>query len=277
MNIYKKIYGIVGSWLGFGNGAGFGLKNSSGVAEIRNAGDTAYAVARALRLQSGANIADLVTRVDLQGRSPNIEFSFDGGSPPSAGSNTGKFGFCHTTGGSYTAGDVVFDDGSTALSSFKLPYCTTFTTSSAVTGTISLIENGLYALQSGSWVLKGDGGGTSTGVVKLIEVPIVFGSGNVDSTTTVPDGARITKTAVRVGTAFNGTAPTVLVTAQGSSPVTLMGTSDSNLKVSAQYESDEVFEIGATGAGAIRAAVTPDSSSAGAATVLVEYTIAPLA
>lgn len=275
MNIFQKLYGIVGNWFGTGNGSGFGLKNNSGVAEFRDSGDTAYAKARVLRLQTGANIADVPTRIDLQGRAPNIEFSFSGGSAPSAGANTGKFGFCHTTGGAYTAGDVVYDDGATALSSFKIPYCTTITTSSSVTGTISLNANGLYALESGSWVLKGDGASSSTGVVKVIEVPIFFDSGNVDSTTTLPNGARVFRTSVRVGTVFNGTAPTVAVTANGSTPVTLLATTDSNLKVSAQYTNAEIFEIGATGAGAIRAAVTPDSSSAGAATVLVEYTTVP--
>ncbi len=208
---------------------------------------------------------------------PNVEFSFAGGSAPSAGTNTGKFGFCHTTGGSYTAGDVVFDDGTTALSSFKLPFATTITVATAVSGTISLIANGLYALESGSWTLKGDGGGTESGRLRLIEIPITYSGGDTDSTTTLPDGARVVRTDVVVATPFNGATPTLAVKAQGSTPVTLMGTTAIDLTTANQYTSEEIFQIGSTGAGAIRADLTLSGASAGAATVYVHYTPASLA
>lgn len=277
MGLIQNIIGIIGDAFQIGQkNGGPRLKNSSGAMEIRNAADSAYAVARALRLQSGAGANDVATRIDVQGRCPNITFSFDGASAPSAGANTAQFGFCHTTGGSFTAGDVVFDDGATALSSYKLPFATTITVGSAVSGTISLIANGLYALESGSWALKGDGGGTETGRLRLIEIPITHSGGDADSTTTLPDGARVTRVDVVVTTPFDGSNPALTVKAQGSTPVTLMASGAIDLTTTNQYTTEEVVQIGSTGAGAVRADLTLSGASAGAATVYVYYTPAPL-
>ena len=63
----------------------------------------------------------LLPRLIFQGATPNIEFGFAGGSALVPGDNETLFGFCHTSGGLYTAGDVVYDDGTTTLSSFKIP------------------------------------------------------------------------------------------------------------------------------------------------------------
>lgn len=77
-----------------------------------------------------------------------IDFGFNGATPPSAGANTGKFGICHTTGGSYTTGEIVYDDGSSLLLQpigrhIIIP-------SVGVSGTISLTANHVYHNQSES-------------------------------------------------------------------------------------------------------------------------------
>lgn len=264
--------GTMQALLGVGGPSGVNLKHNAGVMEIRSAGDAGFATLRALALQSGANLNDVVTLYDILSNGALIEFSFAGASAPDPGDNTTKFGFCHTTGDDFTAGDVVYDDGTELI---VAPFALRIATTAAITGTISLIANGIYYKESGSWTGKGDGSGSGIGMVKIIEVPIVFGSTNVNATTPIPDGARILRQHVRIDTPFNGTAPTVALSVQGSSPVTTLATTDSNLKVANQYTSHTVIPIGSTAAGLPRASVTSDSSSAGAGVAIWEYTVAP--
>jgi hypothetical protein len=274
MGIFSDFIGTMSSLFRVGGTSGANLKfNSSGL-EHKNAADTAFVTARSLPIASGSTINDNATQIDLRGRVAQIGFSFSGGSAPSAGTNTGKFGFCHTSGGSYTAGDVVYDDGTTTLSNFKITYPLHITTTSSISGTISMIANGIYSNDAGTWTLKGDGAGSGTGNVQFVELNIAFGSGNVDSTTSIPDGARILGVDTVVTTAFDGTAPTVAVKINGSSPVTVQATTANNLKVVNQYKTTAITQIGSTGAGVVRATVTPDSSTVGAAVIYVWYVTA---
>ena len=87
-----------------------------------------------------------------------IRFNFNGNNPPFVGSNTGKYGICHTSGGSYTAGALYYDDGN------SITIVTVFSglsiiTSADISGTISLSANLLYTAESNiapySWTAKG--------------------------------------------------------------------------------------------------------------------------
>jgi hypothetical protein len=132
--------------------------------------------------------------------------------------------------------------------------------------------NGVYAWEGSAYVLKGDGsGGTDVGKLMAIELSITNASGNVDSTTSIPSGARIVRVIADVQTVFNGTAPTVEVKVNGSTPLTIMTTTDNNLKSVNQYEVEDFAEVGASNTGVVRAAVVPDSSTTGAAKILVFY------
>lgn len=269
MGLFSNITGVISNLFKIGKDETLAVKNNAGVAEFRNGADNAYASARAKELQSGFGMNDVVAALDLKGYMPLIEFSFTGASAPSAGTNTGKFGFCHTAGGSYSAGDVVYDNGTSMV---KLQVVTGLTTTSAVTGTISLIANGLYAKEGSSFVLKGDGTGSTTGVERVVTIPLAYNSSaTVDSTTSIPDGAVVSRVECVVGTAFNGTSPTVAVVVNGSTPLTVMATSDNNLKTANQYETLEVKSVGATNAGVVRLNYTASSSTTGAATVYVFY------
>lgn len=268
MSLFKKLFGTTEATFQVGGTAGARIKNSSAVMEVRNAADDAYAKLRALLIQTSNGINDVPTLLDAQGKV--IQFSFAGATPPAAGVNTGKFGFCHTTGGSYTANDVIYDTGA-ALLVLPRESCKVIYSSSAVTGTVSLSANGVYGWESTAYVLKGDGAATDTGFVKCIKVAYTKDSGNVDSTASVPSGAYVVRVINFVSTLFNGTAPTMLATIQGSSPLTIMATADSNLKLANQYEVEDVGVVGATETGVVRAAVTPDASTTGAGLLLVFY------
>jgi hypothetical protein len=269
MDMFKKIKGTIESLFHIGGPSGSAIKNNSGVIEARNSADSAYAKLRALEIQTSPGINDIPTLLDIMAKV--IQFSFDGASAPAAGTNTGKFGFCHTTGGSYTNNDVVYDDGSNLR---KLPResCKLIVTTDAVSGTVSLNQNGIYGWSGSAYVLKGDGASTNTGIVKSIRVDYDYTDGNVDSTEEIPSGADVLCVTNSVTTALDGTAPTVGVSVNGSTPLTILATTVSNVKVSAQYESDEKIHVEAANTGVVRVAVTPDSSANGAGFVEVIYT-----
>lgn len=272
MAIFKKIQGIVGSIFRIGGPAGVGLKYNSDVLEVRNAADDGFAVSRTGMIPaSGQTVNDAVSLLALQGRVADIVYSFDGASPPTAGVNTGAFGFCHTAGGSYSAGEVVYDTG-TALQKIPASVVKAVTTRSAVTGTVSLNANGYYVNQGGTWTLKGDGTGVSVGMSQWISIIYDFEDTTVSSTTSVPDGAAVVRVANAVSVAFNGTSPTVQVVIDGTSDEEILATGDSDLTAANQYESDEIHAITSSTEGVVKLTVTPDSSTSGAGIVYVEYT-----
>jgi len=270
-DVFKKIRGIVGAAFQFNKGTGPQIKDSSSILELRNAADNAFVLGRSdLIPASGETVNDIVPLLDLKGRVADIEFSFDGASAPSPGANTGKFGFVHTTGGSHTAGQVVYDDGASLI---LIPFSVVkhLTTRTAITGTISLNSDGFYAYQGGTWTLKGDGAPTSTGLLKSIRIDYAFGDGTKTSTTTIPAGATVVRTRNVVTTLFNGTAPTLTVKVDGTADESLMVAGDSNLKAVGEYHNEDAHDIVAGTTGVLSITLTPDSSSAGVGYVIAEY------
>lgn len=157
-DVWRSIRGTMRDVFGIGNEEdGFSIKNAAGVGEIRNAADDAYETLRTAHIAAGGTSNDLPTLRDLQARVPNIEFSFAGDTPPSAGTNSGKFGICHTDGASGNTGQVFYDSG-TALTLIPTAVVRTLTTSAAVSGTLSLNSDSLYGWEGSTWVRKGVGG-----------------------------------------------------------------------------------------------------------------------
>jgi len=268
MGLFKNITGIMGNLFRIGGPSGPNIKNNSGVLEIKNTGDSAFTKLRALQIQSSNSVNDIPVLLDLMGHVPLIEFSFAGSSAPSAATNTAKFGFCHTTGGSYSVGDVVYDDGSTLT---KINFVRAIFTTSAVSGTVSLQQNGVYTGSGSSWTLKGDGAATDTGFVKVIKIAYAYSDSSVDSTTSIPAGEKIFKVINSVTTAFNGSAPTLLAQVNGSTPLTIMATTESSLTSANQYEVETVADVESSNAGTVRLTIIPDSSTAGAGNVYVYH------
>jgi len=268
---YEKIRGIIGNLFQLDGQDGPQIKNNSGVIEARNNDDSAMALLRGTGIPStGSTLDDLPDLLDMRGRVADIEYSFDGASPPSPGTNTDKFGFVHTSGGSYTAGDVVYDNG-TALITMPSNVATHLTSRSAVAGTISLIANGVYARQGASWVLKGDGTPTLQGVELAIAVDYDFNDTTVNSTTVVPDGAIVTRVTNSVTTAFNDVAATLQVDIDGTSDETVMATTDSKLKNTNEYSVPQHTVITSSTTGTVKLTVSPGTSTAGAGQVIVHY------
>jgi hypothetical protein len=252
------------------------LKDSSDVVELRNAGDSAYATGRAKNIAASGGANDIVTLLDLQGRIPEITFDFDGASAPSPGANTGEFGMCHTTGGGYTQGRVYYDTGA-ALTLLPTEVVRTITTSTAISGSISFIANGIYAAPDGvTWVLKGDGTGATTGLDRVIKVDFDYNDSGtpVDSTTSIPDTAVVTYAAIRIKTVFGGS-PTIALTVNGSSPETLIGTGGNDPTAAHEYVNHGSHEITSSNEGVVRVDLQGAATS-GTGYALVKYAI-PLA
>jgi hypothetical protein len=205
-----------------------------------------------------------------------IEFSFDGGDVgvgTNPGDNTGKYGFCHTTGGAYTAGVVYYDTGSefTAIKVFKGLQIITGT---AVTGgTISLNAHGLYVCTNDSpphgWTVKGDGAAAETGFRKAIRLPITI-TGTATSTTEIPSGSKVLECVVNIETQYSEGATIEVVVDGAVTDVTAQGTTENDPQTVNTYRSRPMADIDADSEGPVKVTIggTP---AAGAGEVIVEY------
>lgn len=212
------------------------------------------------------------TYLDVKERILLIEFSFAGGTPPAGGANTGKYGFCHTSGGSYNAGQVYLDDG-VSLVAVTINKMHELASTSLVTGTVSLIANGLYVAQAASapysWTLKGDGTGTVTGMPKMVKVTVSSSAGNFDSTTSIPSGARILRVYTNVTSVYDGAA-TIAVRINGGTPLTVQATTENRPNKVNLYATTPWADVAGANAGVVRV-VLGGTPTTGAADVVVEY------
>lgn len=278
MSVFKKIKGIIGDIFMLGiESAAHGIKdNTDGVAIVQN-DETTLANAVVARPQGANQDTHAATYLDLKERVIDIEWSFNGAAAPAPGTNTGKYGLCHTSGGGYSAGNIYLDDG-VALTLIPMYHMMAASPRSVITGTVSMIADGMYLAEGSAapwnWTLKGDGTVTYTGIVQAIELSFGFADfpGTKSSTATIPTNAKVIRSIVKVATAFTaGALPTVAVDIDG--PVTdtaLRSTTDQNLKAARQY--DVVDEITCADGGPVRLTLASGGAVlAGAATCLVEY------
>ena len=162
--VFAKLVGTQSEVFAVGLPTGPKIKKDVSDLAIRNAADDGFANLKVASLASGAEASEVPTLYDLQASFPTIKYSFAGGAPSTPGDNTGDYGFCHTDGGAYTEGDVIYDDGA-ALSIVPTEVCTNLKTAVSVTGDTSLIQYGVYTLLTVGWHLVGDaGGGGGTGL-----------------------------------------------------------------------------------------------------------------
>lgn len=100
----------------------------------------------------------------------DIQFSF-GAVPPAPGANSGKYGFCHTTGPIFPAGTVVFDNVAELVNVTKKG--TTISPRVNIVGTVSLLANNIYYAMTAtapySWTGKGgtSGGANATSIQSI--------------------------------------------------------------------------------------------------------------
>jgi hypothetical protein len=285
MSVFQKIRGIIGDLFTLGISAtAHSLKDHTDGVSITNNSGNALANAVVDR-PVGSNYSPVTgddyatTYLDLKERIIDVQFAFAGTAAPAAGTNTGLYGICHTsgtTGGTgYSAGQIYYDDGAVLQS---IPIYTGMCCSPrvTVTGTVSMFIDGLYLAESDStpftWTLKGDGAAHDTGYTKIVSRAFLGSSspGSIDSTVSLPDGAVVVRTLLVVTTPFAaGITAAVIVNGSGGIE-TLQATTDNRLQVAHQFDTQDAVVIGATHGGPVRVTLT-GTAGAGVGKVYVEY------
>lgn len=279
MAVFKKIKGIIGDLfqLGISDTAHAIKDHTDGVAILANDGTTP-ANAVIARPQGVNQNTHAAAYLDVKERVIDIEFNFDGGGVvPPPGTNTGKYGICHTAGGGYGAGTIYFDDGAT-LSAVPMYQGICCSPRTAFTGTVSMVSDGLYLAEGTaspwSWTIKGDVVQAYNGIVQAIEIAFGFADwpGPKSSTTSVPENARVIRSIVKVTAAFTG-GSTLLIEVDGAAIDTVVqSTTDNRLTKINQYDVVDEIPIPAGEGGPVRLTFG-GAAVAGAGTALIEYVL----
>ena len=193
--------------LKLGGSAGNIIKKIAGGFEFLNSAGTTLVNLRAA-LADGSDQNQVGTLANIRDAVIRVDFSFSGASAPAAGTNTGSYGFVHTSGGTYDAGDVVYDDGATLR---VVPITNNFlaTTVAISGGTVELEADSLYINESQTapynWTKKGDALGSVAGVFRDLTVTATTGA-STDSVQTVTAGSDIKELDVFIGTGYDNAA-----------------------------------------------------------------------
>ena len=265
--VLGNVFDFLSNYLQIGGSAGPRINNSSGTIEAKNAAGNAL-VNINCAIASAANHAATYENVIYTGIA--VAFHFDGATPPAANDNAGKFGLCGKTGGSYTAGDIIYDNGTT-LVVVPTRIGQSVTTTVAVSGagyTVTMSDKYLYAIESispNTFEHKTNGAVTG-GFASVIAIP--FTTSSVNSTTQIATSGVVIKTSVVFDTPLNAGTLAVACNAQS-----LMATTENEATVAEEYQVVKSTGISAAAVIAVTIAGGPVS---GAGTVYVEYVNAPL-
>lgn len=267
MSLWSKIRGTVETIFQLGLG-GPQLKNNAGVIEARNAGDSAFAVARGA---SPVADNDLTTKqyVDTLFSRSVVSAQFDGNNAIPANTGVERFLIVTTTGANATIGQLLWDDGSGAGNMVVLAAKAqmVITTTAFSGGTITLKADTPYIWDtvSTSWV---NAGGTSlSGAVREIRYAIT-NAASQDSASLIPANAIGVTTQVEVVTPYSGGA--TISVGQAGSLALLQATTDNLATAAGTYETQQDTAWGAA-ALAVRTTVA-GAPAAGAGFVIVRYT-----
>lgn len=266
--VHSSLKAVISSIFSVGGPTGNAIKAETYGLSVR---DYLGSTLQRLGIGRAVNPTDAASYLDAQEKAILVQFSFNGSAPPVAGINSGNYGFCHTSGGSFTAGAIYLDNGSSlvAVTSYKGQLLLTV---SAVTGTVSLVANGLYIAQANvapfSWTLKGDGAPSQAGFEQSIQLTIGTAS-SYGSTTAVPSGAYVTSVLFDVQTGFsNGTAVSVQI--NGGTPLIVMQSTENTPTSVEIYEKSQHQLVGASNAGTLLVNVA-GGPVAGAGFVTVKF------
>jgi len=265
MALFNNLNGTTKFSFYLGGAKSLFLSVVSGRFRFRNNADDAFVNVQVGRiLDSGSDDNDAATLMDMRGRVADIQAAFAGSSPSTV--VNGTFAFCHTSGGTFTAGRIYYGKGGVWIVMPTI-VCQHMTTRTAVIGTVSLDANAIYSYEGSTWVKKGRGMDNGW---RCIAVPFAFGSSYpLLSTTLVPANAVVTKSIVNITTGFTAGFGLAL-TINSTTPITLLDSAvgDLDTDIANQYDNEQVY-IPAT-SGAVRIAKT-GSPSVGAGVVYVLF------
>ena len=257
----------VGSNVQHGKG-GPRVKANSGAIEIKNAADNAFAV---LRAAAPVGLDDVVNRRYLETRANVIATGqINGSSPPAV--VAGSVYICTTTGTTFTAGRLYFGENATWNEIIPQEGLVISVTDALTGGTLTFGADHRYIwdLDNTIWVDLGPAPAEAK-LVKAVRQTLTFGSsGTVNIGSALPTSAVVSKVLVSIGTAFNGTAPTVSFGVSGA-VAELGAVGETDLKTVGVYVID-CYRLYSANEQIIMTYVA-DSSTVGAASVEVHYSL----
>jgi hypothetical protein len=267
MSLFKRIAGLANTFFQLGGPSGPALKSNSGAIEHRNAGDSAFAVAR-----GATPVADndLTTKayVDQAMKPIPVGLQFNGGSSLPSNSGTEQYYVVTTSGVNATIGQLLWDDGSSSGTVAVIAATTgnTIVTTAALSGgTVTFNSNAMYTWTGSAWIQIG---ATVSGGV--LEIDMAVGTGaSQSSATSIPANAVISSCELKVTTPFSG--GTTISVGQTGSASLLMATGDNTATVANEYQADQRTDWGGSSLPVL--VTVAGSPSAGAARLNVQYSL----
>jgi len=269
MSLWKKLAGTISSTFQLGL-AGPQLKNNAGAIENRNAGDTAFAVAR-----GATPVADndLTTKayVDALAVRYVVTAQISGAAALPNNSGVEHFIVVTTTGGTGTIGQLYFDDGSGAGTVTIIPAqagAMIIPTIALSGGTVTFKADTLYIWDATAVAWVAASGAGASGSLREIRMPIT-NAASQSSTTAIPANAQVCDVKLKVTTPYSAGA-TITVGQTGSAAL-LMATTDNLPQTAGIYDIEDDI---AWGASALAVLVTvAGAPAAGAGFCIVCYAV----
>lgn len=256
-----------------GGRTGGRLTDDHGELQVRTADGSALnnlAIAEPTSNDHAAN------RAYVRKRAVRVAHGFDGAAVPAAGTYTDQYLVCTTAGGSYSIGDLAYDDGTT-VTRIPAEEGRQLNVTAAITGgSITFDADSIYVWDSttGTWIKIGDVGGF-TGAVRTTTISFTYADDGhaVAATTPIPANAIVLDTKTEIQTAFNGTNPEIQVGYNGD-PDAFMTTTDNYPDEVGTYQNIEQVNVGAS-------AVTPEvlfqtsasDATAGSGVVYIQFAV----
>jgi len=141
---------------------------------------------------------------------------------------------------------------------------------------IDFTGSGVQVTDNGSGRVKvqitGSAGGVTNGITEAISMLFTSATGNINSTTTLPDGATIHRIQIKKPVVFDGTTPVVNIYCSGSSLLPLVTGSMSNLKSGVDDLVFDIYSVTPTTSGSILLSLTGSGATVGTARAYIFYT-----
>lgn len=245
------------------------LMNGRDLISLRNKDNTKYAPLRALDIigtvteysTPGKDLLSVATQKDVHSYMVYITGGFNGASPGTMTNDC--YYFCHTSGGSYTAGNVYYYNGS-SLELVPTNYIRFLVSDTAITGTISLEADWLYAWTGSAWEQKCTMSPANNG---KIYIKVLIGtSSSYTSTAKIPTGCIVTDVIADITTAYVSSSLATVEVKCGS--ITLMDIDNNYAEEVNQYSTEDINAISTAAVVTVNVAGTP---TAGAGTVYVGF------
>lgn len=171
-----------------------------------------------LYLDDGATLAPILigepskqshaaTRKYVRERVIRLSWNFDGGdvgTGTNPGDNTGFYGVCHTSGGSYNAKQVYYDNGSSFEAISHEEGRIGINTGGDFSGTgLSMSEDHIYLWDSegSAWITIGPIAASAEGALKSVVVTVGTAA-TADSTNNVPSGSIVHRAELKITTVY---------------------------------------------------------------------------